>query len=353
MKRCALVLFAAFALAACHEGPTQADLDGSSPLFEIKDAVHSGGNEHFFFLPPMVSNPITSGTFDGSVEPVVEICQLSLCGTSTIASFTTTTGPGSETVRVNTLDEYYIVNWSTTDGVLGKTYRIQVSVNGTELGHADVILVSGGSMKNAKTQDVIPLKYGRTVPIKFRIEEGALGMRVDPAGGTITLAAGAVTLVLPAGAVSEPTFITAIPATDLPPEPLPISGTAFDFGPDGLVFDEPVTLTIQYDPTLLPPGIVEAELRLHELVDGQYAQVDAGAVDLDAKTVSGQIHGFSVFVLLERLFPGSPEDLTDPVAVALELFDQAPQCCGAARSSQPRRRELTLAKSTHNSILYS
>lgn len=174
MKHCALVLFAAFALAACHEGPTQADSDRSSPLFEIKDAVHSGGNQHFFFLPPMVSNPVTSGTFDDSREPVVEICQLSLCGTSTVATFTTTTGPGSETVRVNTLDEYYIVNWSTTDGVLGETYRIQVSVSGTELGYADVTLVSGGSMKNAKRQDVIPLKHGRTLPIKFRIEEGAV-----------------------------------------------------------------------------------------------------------------------------------------------------------------------------------
>ena len=32
--------------------PTRTEF--GSPLFEIVDAVHNSGNEHFFFLPPMV-----------------------------------------------------------------------------------------------------------------------------------------------------------------------------------------------------------------------------------------------------------------------------------------------------------
>lgn len=66
--------------------------------------------------------------FSFGAQLQVEICESSLCDTSTIASFTTTTGPGSETVRVNDLDEYYIVNWHTDEFGLdpAKTYRISI-----------------------------------------------------------------------------------------------------------------------------------------------------------------------------------------------------------------------------------
>ncbi len=176
MQRAAsLLITVSFALVACSDAPTRTEI--SSPFFEIVDAVHNSGNEHFFFLPPMVSDPVTSGTFDASLEPVVEICELALCGTSTIATFTTTTGPGSETVRLSTVDEHYVVNWHTDLSNLdpAMTYRIRVSVDDVELGYADVDVVnSGKGLKDVNTDLYIPLKDGRTLPIKFRIEDGAL-----------------------------------------------------------------------------------------------------------------------------------------------------------------------------------
>ena len=96
-------------------------------------------------------------------------------------------------------------------------------------------------------------------------------------------------------------MITAETATGLPAQPVPIAGTAFAFGPDGIVFSEPVMLTIGYDPANVPQGVPEAELRLHKLVDGGYVEVDAGAVDVTNHTVSGTINGFSVFVILQRM----------------------------------------------------
>ena len=39
---------------------------------------------------------------------------------------------------------------------------------------ADVALISTGKAKNAVTGDSIPFVDGRTVPIKFRIEQGAV-----------------------------------------------------------------------------------------------------------------------------------------------------------------------------------
>ena len=74
------------------------------------------GKAHFFFLPPLVPNPSPGGEFDETVTPTVEICQMdgAACG-ATIATYTMTTGPGSETIRVVPEDEHYIVNWHTDE----------------------------------------------------------------------------------------------------------------------------------------------------------------------------------------------------------------------------------------------
>ena len=57
----------------------------------------------------MVRTPSYSGTFDGLQPAVVQICRgtVSPCAeTNRVATFTTTSGPGSETVRVNTTDQH-------------------------------------------------------------------------------------------------------------------------------------------------------------------------------------------------------------------------------------------------------
>lgn len=131
---------------------------------EISDGS-SGGNEHFFFLPPLASESSPKGTFAGSLAPVVQICELAGtgCVLPPIAEFTTTTGPDSERVRVVPKDEHYIVNLHPQRfGLdLKKTYRIRVLFRiqeevliEKELGHADVTVCGG------------------TIPIKFRIEKG-------------------------------------------------------------------------------------------------------------------------------------------------------------------------------------
>ena len=124
---------------------------------------------------------------------------------------------------------------------------------------------------------------------------------VDPVGGEVSLADGAVKLVFPANAVSEAIFITAQPATGLPAEPGLISGTAFDFGPDGIVFDQPVTLTIEYDPSDLPPGVPEERLGIYTLHgDHPFWDPVDGVVDVSNHTVSAAIDGFSTFSVIAR-----------------------------------------------------
>jgi hypothetical protein len=148
--------------------------DGAQPLATISDAAHAGTVPGFYFLPPMVSNPSYSGTFDGGLQPRVEICELAagVCVT-TIATYTTTSGPGGQTVQVGTSS--YQVNWNTSQFNLdpAKHYRISVYVGTFQLGFADVDVVSSGKeLKNVDTQEYIPLQDDRTLPIKFRIETG-------------------------------------------------------------------------------------------------------------------------------------------------------------------------------------
>lgn len=170
-------LLLAVAAASCSTDRILTHVRPATPRADIEDGAH-GGNPHFYFLPPMVAAPAPTGTFDATVSPAVAICAWSgsAC-TTTVAQFTMTTGPGSETVRLDAADELYLVNWHTDQFALSTTatYRIRVLVGNQELGHADVSVVSNGSqLKNVATGEYIGLVDGKTLPIKFRVEQGAL-----------------------------------------------------------------------------------------------------------------------------------------------------------------------------------
>ena len=250
------------------------------------------------------------GEFVGSMDPVVEICGWDgeTCEAPVLATFTMTTGPGSETIRVVPEDEHYIVNWHIGDFpvVEGGTYRIRVTVAGAELGFADVTLYANmGQAKKASTGESINLVDGRTLPIKFRIEEGAVFV-VGADGATISVPGGAVTLDSPPGALTADTGITVTPATEYPQDPGSVPGSVFDFGPDGTLFTNPVRLTIHYDPDLLLPGADENALVLGHLVDDAWTEVAGSTVDVAAHTVTGLISSFSTYGVLEAAAPPPP-----------------------------------------------
>jgi alpha-tubulin suppressor-like RCC1 family protein len=158
------------------------------PSFDIADAARDY-KSGFYWLPPMVRNPTVSGTFDATLSPTVEICELvdGACG-PVLATYTMTSGPGGEVVRIQ--DNHYHVNWHTDAFALSTTssYRISVRAgNGVLLGYADVQPAANGSgLKNLDNNEMMGLVDGRTLPIRFRIETGVVGdIDVEPAEVTL------------------------------------------------------------------------------------------------------------------------------------------------------------------------
>ncbi len=171
-----VTLGVALLVAGCSDSTSPT---GLSPGLAILDAEHGDEGSHFYFLPPMVPNPGATGVFDTTQPAVVEICEWTVLDCApTITEFSVDAG----TINVSVEDEHYKALWHAGDFNLDltKLYRIRVFVGAHELGYADVQPVDNGkALKNLDTEEVIGLVDDRTLPIKFRIEEGALGTIID------------------------------------------------------------------------------------------------------------------------------------------------------------------------------
>lgn len=115
---------------------------------------------------------------------------------------------------------------------------------------------------------------------------------IGPGGGEIE--AGDVVLVIPAGALPSDVEISVEPVdeSELPDGVL----IAYDFGPDGLEFDEPVELTIQYDDTGLSLE-QEQDVAIHLLQSDGTLLALPTVVDTDANTVTALITHFSIYTV--------------------------------------------------------
>lgn len=287
----------AIALAVSLASPS---LALAGPPAEIADAAHGTFLRGFYFLPPMVAQPALVGTFDPSLSPVVRIEELGATGASMlIATFTTSGRHGDERVRVNAVDEYYIVNWHTRRFAIdpARTYRVRVLVAGTELGHADVDVVrSGAELKSVDTRAFVGVVLGSTLPIKFWIAEGTV-FPIGAGGGTVTALDGRVTLVVPPGAVSREVGITVQAVVDVPQvaDFAAVAGSVVDLGPDGATFAQPVQVTLRYADEDLPAGVVEERLGLFRFDGTTWQRVFGSQVDPAANTVTGAVTSFSTY----------------------------------------------------------
>ena len=200
MRRPLALLFLSLSLGplACADrsAPTEPAVAAPGPGLTIADAAR-GFTAGFYWLPPLVKAPaLGAGAFDPAASPAVEICELAgtACG-PVLATYTMTSGPGRETVRLDEDSERYAVNWHTRDFDLSpaKVYRISVRVAGAVVGYADVQPgATGKARKAVDPEEAIALVIGRTLPIAFRIEKGIVvvaRVSVTPPAATVDVGA--------------------------------------------------------------------------------------------------------------------------------------------------------------------
>jgi hypothetical protein len=197
-----LLVLSVLAIAlACQDRSSPTEPRGLSaptgPAGAISDGAH-GGNPDFFFLPPMVSNPVgnqnyEAGRFNATLGPrlTIEICRLDAAPVDANGNPVATTDCAANvplakkfaagTVRLEGTapDGHYQVQWNTRESNLDVTkyYRIKILIEGstTPLGFADIDPMENKSqVKNARTGEVIALIDDSTLPIKFRVEKSAL-----------------------------------------------------------------------------------------------------------------------------------------------------------------------------------
>ena len=211
-------------ITACSDRPTPTS-PRNNFLAAISDGAHNAGNTDFFFLPPLVANPVNdpnfdAGKFDAKLRPVVSVFLLPGGGDDG-CTFTAASVYGPSVAPVE--GEQYHIDWNTraSNLVAGKDYRICVFASnaGTLLGFLDVEPIAGG-MKNARTGETYAFQDDRTLPIKFRIERGALC--ANHGNGATCTVFPAVTSTggdykLLSGADSVPVAAVAIPPGAIPP----------------------------------------------------------------------------------------------------------------------------------------
>lgn len=299
-------------LGSCADEKSPVGPQRAGPQAVIADAAH-GGAPGFYFLPPMVPRPRFSGVFEPDFLPWVQVtaCVRDAAGCAGDLAVFSASGQGSERLRVDDDGEAYHVNWSTPRSP--GTYRVTVEIAGLPLGWADVALVqNGGKLKDVPTGEIGAVA-GQTLPVRFRIEEGAGGVVLaGPEGATVDGLGGAVTLTVPAGALAGPQPLAIRPLDETDPE------GGFALLPAEVDFQMPATLTVHGAPLEQPEFTDDdaGDAQQHVLFaeDPTRGWLELGSVyDFDTGAATLELDGTSVDLFIEENPPALPADepLTD------------------------------------------
>lgn len=135
--------------------------------------------------------------------------------------------------------------------------------------------------------------------VNFLVSEGG---EVGPAGATLVLWSGRVHLTIPSGVYATPTPVL---ATTVPSPPLHtqlVAGSAIRIEPNTLYLGN-ATLSMAYDPAVLPAGVPERNLELYRSTSAGWAAVPGSAVLVDEDRVQAPVFSAGTYALI-----GTPVD---------------------------------------------
>ena len=92
-----------------------------------------------------------------------------------------------------------------------------------------------------------------------------------------------------------------------PPEDSSIIGLTYDIGPDGATFDQPITITLSYDPDEIPEGVNEEDLviAMWDEDAGEWVILEGCTVDPVTHTVTAPVSHFTVFSIIAYTHPAA------------------------------------------------
>lgn len=162
---------------------------------------------------------------------------------------------------------------------------------------ASIVSVAAGVLSGVAvgTATITVTIEGISATKEVTVKDGAV---VSSSGLSFSAQSAAVTVAVPAGALTQTRNITVEPALSAPANDRLMPGTAYDFGPNGITFAQPVTITIKYDPSKLTAGSPEDSLRLYEVVGTSWRVVPGSSANTTTHTVSGSVSHFTVYGVL-------------------------------------------------------
>jgi len=254
MPRALVVCLALASLVSCREQPSVTSPRRPAIAAALLDGGQ-GGNPHFFFLPPLVAQPSFSGVLNPHLAPLVQICTLTSAGACDPTSAPLDPGP------VLLRGDHYEVIWhARAAGVApARTYRVQVFAGGELLGFIDTQVDRTGGVATSAGGVIVGRGDRGTLPIKFRIEHGALCAGhpdcgeavIGTGGGTVIVTSGLAGAFFPPGALPATVTVFVAQTPTSPTAPcLPVDlvqrGGCFTFrtDPGPTTFTVPVTVGI-------------------------------------------------------------------------------------------------------------
>jgi len=240
-----------------------------------------------------------------------------------------------DTTEPGELTDYLLLNL-TADG-LGSNVNLPTTINNlpqsaTWADYIELIPLKAGDTVDLQWDWELPAQTGNDVQgdsISFSINyllrefeitdvsdvvtaEGAFTeeVTVEPEGGKakITIAAGTAGQTEAAEPISEIWLFT------IDKESLALSadtitiGAHIIAGPDGITFDQPITITISHDPDDLPPRAYEGDLviALWDEAAGDWFELEGSTVDTVNNTISAPVSHFSRYTILAPVPPPPP-----------------------------------------------
>lgn len=124
---------------------------------------------------------------------------------------------------------------------------------------------------------------------------GGPGPTVGPAGGNVASPDGSARLVVPSGALAQPTALVLRSTANVPLDPHAVGRAGYELAPAGTVFASPATLSIRYDPSQGPSGTDESEWRLAALNGGEWQTLAQGQVAPGSREATASVGGAGIF----------------------------------------------------------